>query len=141
MRLLTASEYREILGMEFPTENARKQYLKKHPKADPKRHTVKKPSGKDSPKSDSSDEESRKTWTHVRDNFAKELDLDADDAKDVLSKAEAKMKKEGPSDSTAMQTALMSTLVDEGLIPPQDDDDEGEGEWDTVYDQIRDLLH
>lgn len=28
-------------AMEFPTEDARKEYLKKHPKADPKRHTVK----------------------------------------------------------------------------------------------------
>ena len=31
---------------EFPTENARKKYLKDHPKADPKRHTVKEPDGK-----------------------------------------------------------------------------------------------
>jgi len=30
------------LAMEFPTEEARKKYLQEHPKADPKKHTVKK---------------------------------------------------------------------------------------------------
>lgn len=33
------------VAMEHPSEEARKKYLKEHPKADPKNHTVKKPSG------------------------------------------------------------------------------------------------
>lgn len=41
----TTPQYRsavlEILGMEHPSEEARKQYLKDHPGADPKNHTVK----------------------------------------------------------------------------------------------------
>jgi hypothetical protein len=37
------------LAIEFPTEEARKKYLEKHPKADPKKHTVKKE--KESPES------------------------------------------------------------------------------------------
>jgi len=45
MRLMTAAEYREMLATEFPSEDALKKYLKEHPKADPHRHTVKKPSG------------------------------------------------------------------------------------------------
>ena len=43
-----------MIGLEFPTEEARKKYLQEHPKADPKKHTVRgKPTS--TPKSDKSD--------------------------------------------------------------------------------------
>jgi len=37
------------MGMEHPSEEALKQYLKEHPKADPKQHTVAKPDGDQKP--------------------------------------------------------------------------------------------
>jgi len=40
---------RELVGMEFPTEDALKKYLKDHPKAEKSKHSVKKPSGKSAP--------------------------------------------------------------------------------------------
>lgn len=40
-----ASRFAERHGMEHPSDDARKQYLKDHPNADPKNHTVKKTDG------------------------------------------------------------------------------------------------
>lgn len=40
-----ASKFAERFGMEHPSDDARKQYLKDHPNADPKNHTVKKTDG------------------------------------------------------------------------------------------------
>ncbi len=55
--LRVASRY----AMEFPTENARREYLQEHPKANPAHHTVAKPQGdkpKEDPKSEHKEEKS-----------------------------------------------------------------------------------
>jgi len=59
-------------AMEFNTEEARKKYLDAHPKADPARHTVKKPSGgggkKDKfPPPKGHDQKSRDLWIDLVD--------------------------------------------------------------------------
>jgi hypothetical protein len=65
---------RGILATEFPTENALKKYLKDHPGADPKNHSVEK-HDKKSPKKLSPDEKEAKT-KKLKDLFSKHQSLD-----------------------------------------------------------------
>lgn len=104
MRLITANEYREILGLEHATEEARKKYLKEHPKADPKKHTVK-------DKGDSKQQGNTPSREHLQNALGKELELDAATAKEVFDKAEAKLKGNAPRLSRRPLWMLWSARV------------------------------
>lgn len=52
-------------AMEFPTEKARRKYLHEHPDADPKNHTVKKPSGKEKKPTSQAEESLKKRTKHL----------------------------------------------------------------------------
>jgi len=102
MKGMTPAEFAQILGaimedeeggktaMEFPTEDARKKYLKEHPGADPSKHTVTKgkPGGKGPKEKAPGKKEPGKKETEKSEGKAKKFDSSA-----ATSGARKKMEK------------------------------------------------
>ena len=77
--------FRHILAKEFPTEDALKKYLRSHPGADPKKHTVKKQEGGKGGKDEPSHLDTKEFKDSLK-SVADKLNMTGQEMADALAK-------------------------------------------------------